>query len=98
MSEKLHHDITHTIFQGRGCVLQNEQRVCQAFSFSTGPDGVGGTHQSTTSPSACGGPGAGMNDDSVMPLLSPRVALEDRDLWEKFHVHINEMIVTKSGR
>lgn len=28
----------------------------------------------------------------------PRVVLEDRELWDKFHGLTNEMIVTKSGR
>jgi hypothetical protein len=30
--------------------------------------------------------------------LGPKVILEDRELWEKFHGLTNEMIVTKSGR
>jgi hypothetical protein len=28
----------------------------------------------------------------------PRVELEDRELWQKFHPLVNEMIITKSGR
>ena len=35
-----------------------------------------------------------LDDDSV----GPKVLLEDRELWEKFHGLTNEMIVTKSGR
>lgn len=44
------------------------------------------------------GSGGGMDDDAGVPSVSPRVMLEDRDLWEKFHGLTNEMIVTKSGR
>jgi hypothetical protein len=44
---------------------------------------------------------------NMPPLLSivddgikdePRVELEERELWQKFHPLVNEMIITKSGR
>ncbi|ODN05058.1 T-related protein [Orchesella cincta] len=47
---------------------------------------------------SAGNAGSGMDDDSSVPSINPRVLLEDRDLWEKFHGLTNEMIVTKSGR
>jgi len=35
-------------------------------------------------------------DDGVKD--EPRIELEDRELWRKFHSLVNEMIITKSGR
>ena len=35
---------------------------------------------------------------NTMMSISPAFHLDDGDLWQKFNMAVNEMIVTKSGR
>ncbi|CAG7829502.1 unnamed protein product [Allacma fusca] len=57
---------------------------------------IGSHHISGHELYAPGHASVGPHEDELS--VGPRVHLEDRDLWEKFHGLTNEMIVTKSGR
>lgn len=58
----------------------------------------GGHAGSNNGGGASAGSTGGRDDDNGSSSIAPRVLLEDRDLWEKFHILTNEMIVTKCGR
>lgn len=57
------------------------------------PPGLLPNHLLTTSPLPSAGP---VEDDGICD--DPKVALEAKDLWDKFHDLGTEMVITKSGR